>query len=309
MLRNLATVGGGGVRRPLPGSSKSRSTVLLASRQSSRAAKAKAEDEAARAARLPNRRGGRPLAGPRTLPTKRVGLYDPALEKDSCGVGLAVQMKSVASRQIVVDANEMLVRMTHRGACGCEENTGDGAGILVAVPDGFLRKAAQEAGIGELPPEGEYAVGNIFVPKFENAIPEAKAIVERVCKQRGMKVVGWRDVPYDNSMIGDTAKGTEPHVVQVFVENSNGRPSWDFERELYRVRKAATKEADSVPVLTVSDTQSFYVCSLSAKTITYKGQLSPEQVMPYYLDLQQPDFTSHLALVHSRFSTNTFPSW
>lgn len=206
--------------------------------------------------------------------------------------------------------------MTHRGACGCEENTGDGAGILVAVPDGFLRKAAREAGIGELPAEGEYAVGNIFVPKFENAIPEAKAIVERVCKQRGMKVrfvlllillmlgwcvllllllrdlrgarpqaarrkanrrrrrgfismgprvsrcrhrgcfvsirtrkcfdfatpfnpqvIGWRDVPFDNSMIGDTAKGTEPHVVQVFVENSQGKPNWDFERELYRVRK------------------------------------------------------------------------
>eukprot|EP00903_Cladosiphon_okamuranus_P022094 g20316.t1 len=308
MLRNLATVSGG-VRRPLPGSSSSRKVVLLTSRQSSRAAKAKAEDAAARAARAPNRKGGRPLAGPRTLPAKRVGLYDPALEKDSCGVGLAVQMKSVASRQIVVDANEMLVRMTHRGACGCEENTGDGAGILVAVPDAFLRKAAREAGIGELPAEGEYAVGNIFVPKFDNAVPEAKAIVERVCKQRGMKVIGWRDVPFDNSMIGPTAQGTEPHVVQVFVENSTGKPNWDFERELYRVRKAATKEADSVPVLTVSDTQSFYVCSLSSRTIVYKGQLSPEQVMPYYLDLQQPDFTSHLALVHSRFSTNTFPSW
>ncbi|CAN0444766.1 unnamed protein product, partial [Hapterophycus canaliculatus] len=96
-----------------------------------------------------------------------------------------------SDEQIVVDANEMLVRMTHRGACGCEENTGDGAGILVAVPDGFLRKAAREAGIGELPAEGEYAVGNIFVPKFENAVPEAKAIVERVCKQRGMKVRAW----------------------------------------------------------------------------------------------------------------------
>lgn len=263
-------------------------------------------DAAARAARVPGRR---PLAGPRTLPTKRMGLYDPAFEKDSCGVGLAVQMKSIASRQIVVDAIEMLERMTHRGACGCEENTGDGAGILVAVPDGFLRKVAGEAGIRELPPAGEYAVGNIFVPKFENAVPEAKAVVERVCKQRGMEVLGWRDVPYDNSMIGNMAKGTEPHVIQVFVENSKGIPNWDFERELYRVRKAATKEADAVPVLTVSDTQSFYVCSLSSRTITYKGQLSPVQVMQYFVDLQQPDFTSHLALVHSRFSTNTFPSW
>ena len=116
------------------------------------------------------------------------GLYTPQLESDSCGVGLVADLKAVQSHEIVDKALTMLENMEHRGACGCEENTGDGAGILVAVPDGFLRKAAAEAGIGELPAKGEYAVGNIFVPKFENAIPEAKAIVERVCKQRGMKV-------------------------------------------------------------------------------------------------------------------------
>ncbi|CAM9421276.1 unnamed protein product [Choristocarpus tenellus] len=292
MLRMLYIGGSGASRRPLPG------RMVLASRGMSARVVESKDVEAV----LPKRK-------PRQLPSKRTGLYDPALEKDSCGVGLAVQMKSIASRRIVIDANEMLVRMTHRGACGCEENTGDGAGILVAVPDGFLRQAAMEAGIGALPAEGEYAVGNIFVPKFENAVPEAKAIVERVCRQRGMKVLGWRDVPFDNSMIGDTAKGTEPHIVQVFVENSGGISNWDFERELYRVRKAATAEADGVPVLTVSDTQSFYICSLSSRTITYKGQLSPEQVMPYFLDLQHPEFKSHVALVHSRFSTNTFPSW
>lgn len=118
-------------------------------------------------------------------------MMDPGIRFSLVCLSVCLLSLSLSPRlclQIVVDANEMLVRMTHRGACGCEENTGDGAGILVAVPDGFLRKAAQEAGIGELPPEGEYAVGNIFVPKFENAIPEAKAIVERVCKQRGMKV-------------------------------------------------------------------------------------------------------------------------
>jgi glutamate synthase domain-containing protein 1 len=251
----------------------------------------------------------KPKGKVRAFPTGRKGLYDPALEKDSCGVGLCVQLKSKASRSIVVDANEMLVRMTHRGACGCEENTGDGAGMLVAIPDAFMRKVAAEAGVSPLPEAGKYAVGNIFVPKFPEAIPEAKAILERAVKARGMSVLGWRDVPYDNSMIGATALSTEPYVLQLFVENAAGLPNWDFERELFRVRKVATAEADGVPVLNVSDTQSFYVCSLSSRTITYKGQLSPEQVMPYFLDLQQPEFTSHLALVHSRFSTNTFPSW
>ncbi|CAM9488644.1 unnamed protein product [Chrysoparadoxa australica] len=241
-------------------------------------------------------------------PSKRVGLYDPALEKDSCGVGLCVQLKSVASRAIVEDANEMLVRMTHRGACGCEENTGDGAGMMVAVPDGFMRKVAKEVGI-ELPAKGTYAVGNVFVPKAEGAVEEAKAIMERTIKQRGMKVLGWREVPFDNSMIGDTAKSTEPYIWQAFVENSSGLSTRDFERELFRVRKVATAEADDVPGLNVSETQSFYVSSLSSQTITYKGQLAPEQVMPYFLDLQQPDFESHMAMVHSRFSTNTFPSW
>jgi glutamate synthase (NADPH/NADH) len=247
--------------------------------------------------------------GLRSFPEKRMGLYDPKLEKDSCGVGLCVQLKSIASRNIVEDANEMLVRMTHRGACGCEENTGDGAGMMVAIPDAFMRKVSLEAGISKLPEQGDYAVGNIFVPKFAEAISEGKAILERVVKARGMKVLGWRMVPFDNSMIGATALSTEPHILQVFVGNAKGLPNWDFERELFRVRKQATAEADAVPVLNVSDTQSFYVSSLSSRTITYKGQLSPEQVMPYYLDLQQPDFQSHLALVHSRFSTNTFPSW
>mmetsp|Transcript_16893 Transcript_16893/g.23901 ORF Transcript_16893/g.23901 Transcript_16893/m.23901 type:complete len:1563 (+) Transcript_16893:75-4763(+) len=245
----------------------------------------------------------------RIFPKEKKGLYDPKFEKDSCGVGLCVHLKSKVSRSIVEDANEMLVRMTHRGACGCEENTGDGAGMLVSIPDEFMRKVSKEVGIKTLPKLGDYAVGNIFVPKSLDAVKEAKAIIERVIKTRGMAVLGWRDVPFDNSMIGATALSTEPHILQVFIENTSGMRNWAFERELFRARKVATAEADRVPILNISDTQSFYVCSLSSRTITYKGQLSPEQVMPYYLDLQMPDFTSHLALVHSRFSTNTFPSW
>ncbi len=243
------------------------------------------------------------------MPGKRLGLYDPKLEKDSCGVGLCVHLKSTASRSIVEDANEMLVRMTHRGACGCEVNSGDGAGMMVAIPDSFMRMVSEEAGITRLPSKGNYAVGNIFIPKSPNAKSESKKIVERIVKANNMKVLGWRNVPFDNSMIGETALSTEPYVLQLFVENSRGLPNWDFERELFHVRCQVSKYASMVPSLNISDTEAFYVCSLSSRTMIYKGQLSPEQVMHYYLDLQEPDFISHLALVHSRFSTNTFPSW
>ncbi len=243
------------------------------------------------------------------MPRKRLGLYDPSMEKDSCGVGLCVHLKSKASRSVVEDANEMLVRMTHRGACGCEVNSGDGAGMMVAIPDSYIRMVSEEAGITRLPSKGNYAVGNVFVPKSPDAKPLSKKIVARVVKDNGMKVLGWRNVPFDNSMIGETALGTEPHILQLFVENSRGLPKWDFERELFRVRMQASKEANVVPSLNISDTEAFYMCSLSGQTITYKGQLSSEQVMAYYLDLQHPNFTSYLALVHSRFSTNTFPSW
>mmetsp|Transcript_22493 Transcript_22493/g.35526 ORF Transcript_22493/g.35526 Transcript_22493/m.35526 type:complete len:1556 (-) Transcript_22493:190-4857(-) len=235
----------------------------------------------------------------------RIGLYDGQQERDNCGVGLVAQLKKVQSRQIVEDANEMLVRMSHRGACGCEANTGDGAGMLVGMPDSFLRAAMAAEGV-TLPPLGQYGAGNVFLPKGDAAaIERAKAIFERVARQRGLKVVGFRTVPTDNRDLGKSAVETEPHQEQVFIENAKGLAGPAFERELLRVRKLARAEAREDAAL-----RDLYVCSLSAQTLTYKGQLTPEQVMPYFKgDLAHPDFHSHMALVHSRFSTNTFPSW
>ncbi|GAB5036611.1 glutamate synthase large subunit, partial [Nannochloropsis oceanica] len=232
------------------------------------------------------------------------GLYDPASERDSCGVGLVAQLKKQASRQIVVDANEMLVRMSHRGGCGCEPNTGDGAGMLVGLPDLFLRKVAK-AELGKtLPALGKYAVGNVFVGKNDVALQEAKDVIARIVKQRGFKLLGIRLLPTDNTALGASALATEPHVLQMFVENTKNFNDRDFDREMFRVRKLIEAEAELSPHL-----KDLYICSLSNQTLTYKGQLTPEQLYDYYGDLHDKDFTSHMALVHSRFSTNTFPSW
>eukprot|EP00638_Chattonella_subsalsa_P008868 CAMPEP_0117759806 /NCGR_PEP_ID=MMETSP0947-20121206/16227_1 /TAXON_ID=44440 /ORGANISM="Chattonella subsalsa, Strain CCMP2191" /LENGTH=1564 /DNA_ID=CAMNT_0005580323 /DNA_START=121 /DNA_END=4815 /DNA_ORIENTATION=+ len=236
----------------------------------------------------------------------RIGLYDGQNEKDNCGVGLVAQLKKIQSRQIVEDANEMLVRMSHRGACGCEANTGDGAGMLVGMPDSFLRKVVKDELGFELPPQGQYGAGNIFLPKDNpEAVKTAKDIFTRIGKQRKLKVLGFRTVPTDNSDLGKSACDTEPWIEQIFVENTAKLSTQDFERELFRFRQLAKAEADNH-----ADLQDFYVCSMSSQTLTYKGQLTPEQVMPYFkADLLSPDFQTHMALVHSRFSTNTFPSW
>jgi len=177
--------------------------------------------------------------------------------------------------------------------------------MLVGMPDSFLRAAMAAEGV-TLPPLGQYGAGNVFLPKGDAAaIERAKAIFERVARQRGLKVVGFRTVPTDNRDLGKSAVETEPHQEQVFIENAKGLAGPAFERELLRVRKLARAEAREDAAL-----RDLYVCSLSAQTLTYKGQLTPEQVMPYFKgDLAHPDFHSHMALVHSRFSTNTFPSW
>jgi len=232
-------------------------------------------------------------------------LYNPALEKDSCGVGLVAQLKKVASRQIVVDANEMLVRMSHRGGCGCEVNSGDGAGILVGMPHTFNKRIVKEELGRELGSPNSYGTGIIFTPKNDASVNAIKEIFQTQVVQNGMKIIGWRTVPTDNSALGDTSKSTEPRMEQVFIENTLKLPFKDFDRELFRIRKYAEFEASSHPEVQ----NNMYVCSLSSQTITYKGQLTPEQVLGYFTDLQKEDFISHMALVHSRFSTNTFPSW
>ena len=237
------------------------------------------------------------------FPAKQ-GLYDPMLEKDSCGVGMVASLRGEASHDIVKDANTMLVRMSHRGGCGSEPNSGDGAGILTGVPYSFLRRTAEETGVA-LPPDGEYGVGNIFFPNDPAAVAQCKAVVEQQIEAHGMRLVSWREVPVDNSALGPTSLESEPATWQLTVAGGPGvETPADLNRELYRLRIASQFAVHKDPAM-----EDFYFCSLHNSTIVYKGQLTPEQVWGYFKDLQQPDYASHLALVHSRFSTNTFPSW
>jgi len=236
------------------------------------------------------------------------GLYDPALEKDSCGIGFVAHIRGVRSHQILRDAEEMLVSMAHRGACGCETNTGDGAGFLTALPHEFLAKVARrDLGI-ELPAPGRFAAGNVFLPRSESDRRHAKGVVARIVAEQGQTLLGWRHVPTrpDNADIGPSARESEPVTEQLFVGAAPNVDGDAFERQLWVIRKRATREIRSGDG---AEAKMFYVSSLSSNVIVYKGQLTPEQVVRYFADLEDPDYTTHLAMVHSRFSTNTFPSW
>ncbi len=237
------------------------------------------------------------------------GLYDPAYEHEACGVGFVAHIKGVASRQIVDDAERILRHMTHRGACGCEENTGDGAGMLTGIPDAFLRKVArQDLGI-DLPEQGRYAAGLVFLPTDPEQREYCRQAVNEMIDVQGQKLLGWRPVPTaaDAADIGPTARAAEPVMEQLFIAAADGLDAAAFERQLFIIRKWASRHLRTESELTQA--LSFYICSLSSRILVYKGMLTPEQVMKYFLDLQDPDFASHLAMVHSRFSTNTFPSW
>ena len=209
---------------------------------------------------------------------KKQGLYDPAMERDNCGVGLVAHLQKQASRAIVEDANEMMVRMHHRGGCGCDPKDGDGAGMLVGMPHSFMRKVAKEELGLTLPPDGEYGVGIIFTGKNDASEAIAKDLVVTTAKQRGLEVLGWRTLPVDNSDLGTAAKGSEPRTLQCFVGNAKGFKPFDFERELYRLQKASTMEAYEEGSDSFLGTNNFYVCSMSSQTVTYKGQLTTAQV-------------------------------
>jgi glutamate synthase (ferredoxin) len=237
------------------------------------------------------------------LPEKQ-GLYDPQFEHDACGVGFVCQMKGKRSHEIVEQALTILVNLDHRGACGCEANTGDGAGILLQVPHGFLKKVAAAQNV-TLPEPGQYGVAMAFSspdPEVRNA---SAARFEKIVAEEGQTVLGWRDLPTDNSSLGNTAKASEPFMRQAFVgRGANCADEQAFERKLYVIRKRAHSEIRAGKV------DDFWYCaSLSCRTVIYKGMLMPEQVGKYFGDLRDPDLDTALALVHSRFSTNTFPSW
>jgi len=244
---------------------------------------------------------------PTGLPEKH-GLYDPANEKDSCGVGFIAHIKGVRSHSIVRDAAEALRNMDHRGACGCEPNTGDGAGILTALPDEFMRSEAKRLFNVDLPEEGRYAVGQIFLPKDDAERDLCKQTLEKYVARQGQKLIGWRRVPTDakKADVGPTALAGEPVVEQLFVAAAEGTDRTEFCRQLYLIRKQAFH---AIQNLDLKERSRYYVCSFSSRVIIYKGQLTSWQVVPYYPDLSDPRYTSHLAMVHSRFSTNTFPSW
>jgi glutamate synthase (NADPH/NADH) large chain len=234
------------------------------------------------------------------------GLFDPALEKASCGVGFIADIKGRKSHKIVEDALTILLNLEHRGAVGADPRAGDGAGILVQTPHKFFARKAAELGF-TLPKPGEYAVGVLFLPHEEAWRQEVMDTYAAVAAQDGMTILGWRDVPTDNSTLGESVKPTEPVHKQVFLaRNPKVTTEDEFERRLYIFRKTISailygkRERRS---------SGYYPVSISCRTVIYKGMFLADQLGTYYRDLQEPDFESALALVHQRFSTNTFPTW
>jgi glutamate synthase (NADPH/NADH) large chain len=236
------------------------------------------------------------------------GLYDPSFEHDSCGIGFVANLKGRKSHDIVKDALHMLARMEHRGACGCESNTGDGAGILIQVPHEFFVDECLKLGI-KLPAFGQYGVGLVFFPKDEKNREDCRAILNRNIEKLGMQLLGYRKLPVNNADIGPSAVAVEPSMEQVFIKRPDSITEPDeFERKLFILRNYSTRLVrESVQIPNIKD--AFYIASLSYKTISYKGQLMTGQVKSYFPDLEKKGVVSALAVVHSRFSTNTFPSW
>ena len=237
------------------------------------------------------------------------GLYRPEFEHDSCGVGFVAHIKGKRSHKIIEDADHLLCRMDHRGARGAEPNTGDGAGMVTALPFEFLTRVAKEAFSVTLPGPGKFAAGLVFLPTDLAERERCKATVAALCAEEGQVLVGWRVVPTDADAadLGHGARDAAPYIEQLFVAAGAGFEGEAFERKLYLLRKRASHRLRGDATLTQA--KQFYVCSLSTKVLIYKGMLTPGQLLNFYPDLRAADYTTHLAMVHSRFSTNTFPSW
>lgn len=233
------------------------------------------------------------------------GLYRPAFEHDSCGIGFVAKLDGGKHRSVVEDAITMLENMEHRGGQGAEPNSGDGAGILLQVPHEFYSHEAKTCGF-ELPDAGRYGVGNTFFPKDSVLLKKCQVELNKYIKNFGLNLLGYRFLPVDNSELGRSAKESEPAQVQFFVEARSEMTTDQLERRLVVLRKYANR---TIHQLFPSTYDSFYISSLSARTVIYKGQLTTAQLKSYFLDLQQPQLKSGLALVHSRFSTNTTPKW
>jgi len=237
------------------------------------------------------------------LPSKQ-GLYDPANEHDSCGVGFVAHIKGEKSHNIVQQGLTILKRVAHRGAVGADPKAGDGAGLLMQIPDAFFRSV-----IDGLPAEGDYGVGMVFFPKNTLQRENLQKELETTIKEEGQNFIGWRKVPVDASGLGESVKPTEPSIYQVFIGRGDNAVDQDaFERKLFVIHKIATAQANNYTDIGLG-VEDFYVCSMSSRTIVYKGMLLAEQVGEYYHDLMDEKVVSAIALVHQRFSTNTFPTW
>ncbi|KAG8184761.1 hypothetical protein JTE90_019357 [Oedothorax gibbosus] len=233
------------------------------------------------------------------LPPPR-GLYHPQNEKDACGVGFIVSIDGKASHKLIADAATISKRMEHRGACACDNSTGDGAGVMAAIPHSFYSQVLKEEQGVSLPPKGQYATGIMFLDKKTSSAAERH--FTQLAKELHLEILCWRDVPVNSTILGAVAKANEPLMRQVFITAPPAMDAKTFNREVFVLRKYATHK---IP----SDDLRFYVCNLSTSTVVYKGQLTSTQLWDYFFDLQNPAFETYLALVHARFSTNTFPSW
>src|SRR5579872_5486225 len=233
------------------------------------------------------------------------GLYDPQNERDACGIGFVANIEGRKSHEIITKGIQILINLTHRGACGCDPETGDGAGILIQIPHAFFERECSRLGF-TLPAPGEYGVGMVFLPVTPQERALCEGILEKIVREEGLSVLGWRDTPIDARSIGRLARSTQPYIEQIFIRRAPGMDAEALERKLYVIRKRAENE------ISKSDFKEkgfFYIPSLSGRTIVYKGLLLAPQIAHFYQELSDPEVMSALCLVHQRFSTNTFPTW
>src|SRR5260370_15599648 len=237
--------------------------------------------------------------------TPAQGLSTPANGRDACGIGFVVNIQGKKSQDDVRKGIHVLINLTDGGACGCDPETGDGAGVTIQIPHKFFARECATLGF-TLPPPGKYGIAMTFLPVEKRQRLLCEGILERISREEGLTVVGWRDTPIDGSAIGRVARGSQPYIEQFFVGAAPGTSEDTLERKLYVVRKRAESE---VSASDMPDKGDFYIPSLSARTIVYKGLLLAPQIAHFYKELSDPDVISALCLVHQRFSTNTFPTW
>lgn len=233
---------------------------------------------------------------------KKQGLYSPEFEHENCGAGFICNLKGEKTNQIIHDALEILVKLEHRGGVSADGKTGDGAGLLIDIPHDYFKRVCDF----DLPAQRAYAVGMVFLPKVYNQYEYCKDTFEKEIKAQGLTILGWRKVPVDSTQLGQIAKASEPEIEQIFIGKTEDTDEAAFKAKLYAARKIAEHE---IRLSKISQSDYFYIPSLSTTTLIYKGIIMPEDIGPYYTDLQQEDLVTRLALVHQRFSTNTMPAW